>query len=355
MIIIYYHSQICSKTLLILLHHPRQTNSQHNIIPSSQVNPLRLSLHHHVPALCRGIFGSLAAGSWLESTISAQAFRGPRCAMMVAMTMVEDVLKKGRRWAEDVECQIRRPGSACTVFFCYVASKILSQGAHPKSPVQNPKSKSKIPKFQNPNFAHKDLLHNVPKIQNPKSPKSRKSKIQNPQNPKSKLFWPDFGDFEFWIPAPKSKIQTPQNPKSKIPKIQNPKSPKSSAEIQNLGRWGPHVKNCFLMMQNPKSKIPKIRPKKLGFWILGILDCGDFGFWDFGDFGFWIVGILDFGFWDFGFWGFWILGILGILDFGIWGRSRGCTTRQFGDGAWRPEARIPPGLPFRGHFKTNCI
>ena len=31
------------------------------------------------------------------------------------------------------------------------------------------------------------------------------------------------------------------------------------------------------------------------------------------------------------------------MDFGILGRSRGCTTRQFGDGAWRSEARIPPG------------
>ena len=94
-----------------------------------------------------------------------------------------------------------------------------------------------------------------------------------------------------------------------------------------------------------------------GFWILGILDFGDFGFWgfeilDFGDFGFWGVWILDFGagipnpkskipnpnffgqiFWIldfgslcsnffmwgpnapyFGFWrGFW------ILDFGSWG------------------------------------
>ena len=70
---------------------------------------------------------------------------------------------------------IRRPGSACTVFFSYVASKILSQGAHPKSPVQNPKSK--IPKIQNPKS---------PKIpQNPKIPK-----IQNPQNPppKSKIW-----------------------------------------------------------------------------------------------------------------------------------------------------------------------
>ena len=89
------------------------------------------------------------------------------------------------------------------------------------------------------------------------------------------------------------------------------------------------------------------------FWILGILDFGDFGFsildsgpWildryvailyvrpptpqildfggrfgilDFGDFGFRILGILDFGSW-----GFWILdfGALGILDFGFWGRN----------------------------------
>ena len=51
-----------------------------------------------------------------------------------------------------------------------------------------------------------------------------------------------------------------------------------------------------------------------GFWILGILDFGDFGFWDFGDFGFWVVGILDFGFWDFGDFGFWDFG-----DFGFWG------------------------------------
>ena len=75
------------------------------------------------------------------------------------------------------------------------------------------------------------------------------------------------------------------------------------------------------MMQNPQSKIPKIRPKKLGFWILGILDFGDFGFWDFGDFGFWILGILDFGFWgfwilDFGDFGFWDFGDFGFWDFG---------------------------------------
>ena len=80
------------------------------------------------------------------------------------------------------------------------------------------------------------------------------------------------------------------------------------------------------------------------------MDFGDFGFWilDLGisDFGFWILGILDFGFW--GFWEFWILLILVLL-----GRSRGCTTRQFGDGAWRSEARIPPGPPFRDSAKPT--
>ena len=47
------------------------------------------------------------------------------------------------------------------------------------------------------------------------------------------------------------------------------------------------------------------------------------------------------------------MGILGILDFGILGRSRGCTTRQFGDGAWRSEARIPPGLPLGATSKPT--
>ena len=64
------------------------------------------------------------------------------------------------------------------------------------------------------------------------------------------------------------------------------------------------------------------------------------------DLGFWIVvvlGILDFG--DFG---FWILVILVLV-----GRSKGCTTRQFGDGAWRSEARIPPGPPFRDSAKPT--
>ena len=72
--------------------------------------------------------------------------------------------------------------------------------------------------------------------------------------------------------------------------VQNPKS-----RIQNLDHWGPHKKNCYITIQNPKSKIPEIRPKKFGFLILG--------------------------------------------------GSRGCTTRQFSDGALRSEARIPPGPP----------
>ena len=172
---------------------------------------------------------------------------------------------------------------------------------------QNPKSK--IPKIQNPKSK-------IPEIQNPKSPKS---KIQNPK-------------------SPRSKIQNPQN-------LQNPKS---CAKIQNLGRWGPHIKICYITIQNPKSKIPKIQNLGIldfGFWIRGILDFGDFGFWISGilDFGFWILGILEFG--DFG---FWILLILVLL-----GRSRGCTARQFGDGAWRSEARIPPGPPFRDSAKPT--
>ena len=72
-----------------------------------------------------------------------------------------------------------------------------------------------------------------------------------------------------------------------------------------------------------------------GFWILGILD--------FGDFGFWILGILDFGFW-----GFWIFGILVLL-----GRSGDVPLGKFGDGAWRSEARIPPGPPFRDSAKPT--
>ena len=89
---------------------------------------------------------------------------------------------------------------------------------------------------------------------------------------------------------------------------------------------------------------------------MGILG---FGFWDFGDFGswgfwgFWILDFGDFGFWDFGDFGFWGFGGFWILDFGILGRSRGCTTRQFGDGAWRSGARIPPGLPLGATSKPT--
>jgi len=88
------------------------------------------------------------------------------------------------------QLKIRRPRSACTVFLSYVESKIWFKIQNPKSEIQNPKSNIRKSKIQNPKFAHKDLLHNVPNF-----------------NPKSK------------IRNPKSKIR---NPKSKIPR-QNPK------------------------------------------------------------------------------------------------------------------------------------
>ena len=196
--------------------------------------------------------------------------------------------------------------------------------------IQNPKSK--IPQIQNPKSPkskiqnprnlgpHKDLLHNGPKskIQNPQNRPKKFGfwildwgKIQNgfrPQNPKSKI--PKIQNPK----SPKSKIQNPKSPRSKIqnpPNPQNPQNPKSCAKIQNLGRWGPHIKICYITIQNPKSKIPKIHN-------LGILDFGFGGFWilDFGDLGFWILDLGDFGFWtlDLGDFGFWILG---ILDFGF--------------------------------------
>ena len=91
-----------------------------------------------------------------------------------------------------------------------------------------------------------------------------KSKIQNPQ---SKLFWPNFLDFGFWI-------------------------------------WDRYVAILY------------VRPQRPIFWILaGILDFGSWGYriLDFGDFGIWGFWIVDFG--DFGFWGFRILDFgLGILD-----------------------------------------
>ena len=344
------------------------------------------------------------------------------------------------------ECnlEIRRPGSACTVFFSYVASKICHKIQNPKSPnskiqnPQNPKSKiHKIPKLQNPpnlgRWGHhikicyitvqnpKSKIPKIPKIQNPKSPKSKipkiqnpkseipKSKIQNPPNPKSKIQNPPnlgphkdllhngpkskiqnpqnrpkkFGFWigEFWIldfgpkiqnpksprskiqnpKSPKSKIQNPQNPKSEIPKIQNPKSPKSPKskifrQNPKFGALGVSQKD--LLHNDPKSKIQNPQNPKFGDFGFWILDSGDFGFWilgilDFGFGGFWILDLGDFGFWilgilDFGFWGFWILLLLVLL-----GRSRGCTTRQFGDGAWRSEARIPPGPPFRDSAKPT--
>ena len=157
--------------------------------------------------------------------------------------------------------------------------------------VQNPKSKIQNPKS---------------KIQNPKS------EIRNPkseiQNPKSEIQNPKFAQKEMLHNAPKSKIL---NPKSKIPR-QNPK----------FGALGASHKE--LLHNDPKSKIQNPKSPKSGRKSL------DFGFW-IGEF--WI---LDSRFW--------------ILDSGFWilGGSRGCTTRQFSDGAWRSEARIPP-------WSANCI
>ena len=141
--------------------------------------------------------------------------------------------------------------------------------------------------------------------------KAPKSKIRNPESRNR---------------TPKSKIQNPkseiQNPKSEIltSKAQNPKS-KIPRKIQNLGRGGPHIKNCYITIQNPKSR--KSGRKSL-----------DFGLANFDEF--WI---LDSGFW-------------------ILGRSRGCSTRQYSDGALRSEARIPPGPSLAASLratKTNCI
>ena len=269
------------------------------------------------------------------------------------------------------------PGRRAQSSSSYVESKICHKIQNPKSPnskiqnPQNPKSpkspKSKIPKIQNP----KSPKSKIPKIQNPKSeiPKSKIHQIQNPKSPKSKIpeIWGhikicyitvqkskipkigqkslDFGlgildfGFRFQNPkSPRSKIQNHQNPKSPKSKIPNPKSPRSKTKIPKIpkifrqnpkfGALGASHKD--LLHNDPKSKTPKIQN-------LGILD-----------FGFWIRGIWDFGFWDFGSWGFWILEILVLL-----GRSRGCTTRQFGDGAWRSEARIPPGPPFRDSAKPT--
>ena len=275
---------------------------------------------------------------------------GQKCIVHSYYLSIDESITSSTKYAI-----IRRPGSACTVFFFLCRIQNLSQ--NPKSKIQNPQTpKSKIPKIQNPKSPKS------PKIQNPKSPRSKiqnpkspKSKIRNPQNPKSKI--PKIQNPKSEIPkiqnpkSPRSKIQNPQNPKSEIPKIQNPKSPKSKIFRQNpkFGALGASQKD--LLHNDPKSKIPNPQNPKFGdfgFWIRGILDFGFGGFWilgilDLGDFGFWI---LDLG--DFGFWGFRILLILVLL-----GRSRGCTTRQFGDGAWRSEARIPPGPPFRNSAKPT--
>ena len=121
----------------------------------------------------------------------------------------------------------------------------------------------------------------------------------------------DFGEFGFWILGPESQIQ---NPKSKIPKILNPKSPKSGQKSLDFGFWGFWILGILGILD--------FGLWGFWILAFGILDFGDFGFWGFwgfgtlcsrslcAKFGFWNLGILDFG--DFGFW------ILGILDFGFW-------------------------------------
>ena len=79
-----------------------------------------------------------------------------------------------------------------------------------------------------------------------------------------------------------------QNPKFKI---RNPKS-----RIQNLDHWGPRSQE-ELQHNDPKSEIQNPRNPAKKVWILDL------------------------------------------------GGSRGCTTRQFSDGALRSEARIPAGPP----------
>ena len=121
-------------------------------------------------------------------------------------------------WNQAPSCQIRRPGSACTVILILCRIQKMSAKTPPK--IQNPKSKIQNPKSKiwNPKFAQKGLLHK----------------------------------------APKSKIR---NPNSKIP-----------WKIQNLGRW-PHVKKCYITIQNPAEKVWILD------W--GILDFG-FRILDFG-------------------------------------------------------------------------
>ena len=163
-------------------------------------------------------------------------------------------------------------------------------------------------------------------------------------------FWIlDLGDFGFWILGPKSKIQNPpiQNPKSKLfwPILDFgfwilDRYVANLCVAPNFGDFGFWILDLdFGFCIWGISDLGILDLGHFGFWILGILDLGDFWIWgivDFGDFGFWILdryvanlyvrpptpqiwGISDFGFWgilwilDFGFWGFW------ILDFGVWG------------------------------------
>ena len=101
-----------------------------------------------------------------------------------------------------------------------------------------------------------------------------------------------------------------QNPNSNLhmkicSKIQNPKS-KIHRQSPKFGALGPHIKNCYSKIQNLKSGRKSLDSR---FWI------GEF--WG-----------LDSGFW--------------ILE-----RPRGCTTRQFSDGASVFEASAKPTLSDR--------
>ena len=88
----------------------------------------------------------------------------------------------------------------------------------------------------------------IPKIQNPKSPRS---KIQNPPNPKSKI--PQIQN----PPNPKSKIQNPPNPKSKI---QNP-------QILDFGDFGFWILDRYVANLYVRPPTPQILNFGGRFWI----------------------------------------------------------------------------------------
>ena len=174
---------------------------------------------------------------------------------------------------------------------------------NPQNPkIQNPKSpKSKIPKIQNPNFFGRilgilDLGFCIIRKQ---------FFTWGPQRPKFWIsaddlgfwilgildfgFWGleilDFGDFGFWILGSLDFGFCGRNPKSQI---QNPQSKLFWPNFLHFGFW----------ILDRYVAILYVRPQRPIFWILaGILN-----------FGFWKLGIQDFGFW-----GFWILDFWNIM------------------------------------------